>query len=876
MTTPTTLTVPLRVPGRRVRAVGLDRAESLGVAGVSTAPRTARILVENVLRQAVLAPGAPLDDALLTAGRVVAACAGRGPAPEIGLRMARIVMQDHTGLPVLADLATLRSLLHERGLDPELARPRVPVDLVVDHSVEVRAWGSADALRRNTEAELALNRERYRFLGWARQGIPGVRVVPPGRGIIHQIHLEHLAEVVRVDGGLAGPDTVLGTDSHTPMVNALGVLGWGVGGIEAALTMLGHPVTLLAPPVVGVRLTGALAAGVTATDLALTMTRFLRDLGVVGSFVEFFGPGVRALSVADRATVANMAPEYGSTVAWFPVDEATVEYLRLTGRPPEQVALVRAYAERQGLFASAEADEEELTFARTAAFDLGRVEPCVAGPRRPQDRVPLREVAGTFPGPGTRSPGGGAAPADGFVAIAAITSCTNTANPAGMVTAGLLARAAVARGLAVPPWVKTSLAPGSRVVTRHLDAAGLLAPLERLGFAVAGYGCTTCIGNSGALADPAAEAVRRGVRPAAVLSGNRNFDGRVHPEVPAVYLASPALVVAFALAGTVLTDLTGEPLGRDARGREVYLRDLWPSPEQIAEATACLTPEHFAAERTALAGRDLAWAGPDTPSGPVYDWPQDSTYLVRSPFFTLGTPGLADLRGARVLVHAGDFTTTDHISPAGAIPPGSAAARHLDARGVPHAEHSSYGCRRGNHEVLVRGAFSNPAFRNRLAPARPGGWTTHLPSGRELPVYEAAREYAAAGVPALVLAGREYGVGSSRDWAAKGPALLGVRAVLAEGFERIHRSNLVGMGIVPLRFEPGTGADTLGLTGREVYDVTGLRGLTPRGKVTVRAAGEGAPPREWHMTAHVETEREVRYLRDGGFLRSVAAELLPG
>ncbi|WP_405977504.1 aconitate hydratase AcnA [Streptomyces sp. NBC_00158] len=870
------------------RYVSLAAAEENGLTGLGAAPRSVRVLVENLLRAAVrsgdeAAPAA----AMASSAALLSACAGAGPEEEIVLSPTRLVLQDHTGVPVLSDLASLRSLLAERGLDPRRARPVLPVDLVVDHSVEANAWARPGALALNMAREHELNRERYRFLRWAQREIGGLRVVPPGRGIVHQMNLEHLARVVMPDaGGLLAPDFVLGTDSHTPMVGALGVLGWGVGGIEAETALLGHPVSLLSPPVVGVRLTGALPVGSTATDLALMTTRFLRETGVVGQFVEFFGPGVRTLSVPDRATVSNMAPEYGCTVAFFPVDAATLEYLRLTGRPERDVALAEAYTKEQALFAPADGSAEPLC-ARTVEFDLSSVEPSVAGPRRPQERLSLREVPASFPdgdGDGDGGgPGGGSGRRragglpDGAVGIAAITSCTNTSNPESMVIAGLVARKAVARGLSVPPWVKTTLAPGSRAVPRYLAAAGLLPALERLGFAVAGFGCTTCIGNSGGLAPAAEDAVRRdGTRLAAVLSGNRNFEGRIHPDAAAAYLASPALVVAYALAGTVRTDLGGEPLGMDASGRGVRLSELWPSPSEIAVALSHVTGEHFAPERETLFRGGREWEELEFPRGPVYDWPAGSTYLVRSPFFDgAGRGGTADLRGARVLVFAGDSTTTDHISPAGTIAASSPAGRHLAGAGVAQADFNSYGCRRANHEVLVRGAFANPGFRNRLTPSHPGGHTLHLPGGEVTTVHEAASRYAAEGTPVIVLAGRDYGFGSSRDWAAKGPALLGVRAVLAESFERIHRSNLVGMGIVPLQFRAGHGPRELGLTGRESYGITGLEGLRPRGEVVVRALGPaGGLVAAWRMTARVDTARELDYVRRGGFLRAVAAPLL--
>ncbi|WP_045699988.1 aconitate hydratase AcnA [Streptomyces rubellomurinus] len=875
----------LRLPDRNARYVSLAAAEEMGLVGISSAPRSLRVLVENTLRAAAAAKagstGDSLRQAVLSANSLIAAATANGPVSEVEFRPTRLVLQDHSGIPVLADLASLRSIMADRGLDPRLARPALPVDLVVDHSVEVASWARPDALSLNMRREYELNGERYRFLRWAQQEISGLRVVPPGRGIVHQMHLEHLARVVLPDGdGLIAPDTVLGTDSHTPMVGALGVLGWGVGGIEAETVLLGHSVSLLSPQVIGVRLTGELPVGSTATDLALTMTEFLRNVGVVGRFVEFFGPGVCALSVPDRATLSNMAPEYGCTVAFFPVDDTTLRYLELTGRGAEEIRLVEAYCKEQGLFAGADASADP-EFARVLDFDLSAVEPSAAGPRRPQDRLPLGTVPASFPEPSGAALAGAAEGrrelADGAVAIAAITSCTNTANPHSMVTAGLVARKAVQRGLAVPSWVKTSLAPGSRAVVHYLEAAGLLPDLEKLGFSVAGFGCTTCIGNSGGLAPEAEERARtEGVRLAAVLSGNRNFEGRIHPDVAAAYLASPALVVAYALAGTVLTDLTARPVGTDPDGAEVFLADLWPTPEEIDAAVGLVAREHFASEKESLFTGGPEWTSLEHPSGPVYDWPAESDYLLRSPFFDgLTHAPLSDLSGARVLVLTGDSTTTDHISPAGAIGADSPAGRYLRALGVEPALFNSYGCRRGNHEVLVRGTFANPKFRNLLTPDVQGSSTLHVPTGERMSVHEAALAYAAEQVPVVVVGGRDYGFGSSRDWAAKGPALLGVRAVLAKSFERIHRSNLIGMGIVPLEFLPDQDAGTLGLTGHEALDVIGLDGLVPRGTVTVRArSAEGEPVAEWRMLARVDTAGELEYVRRGGFLRSVASDLL--
>jgi len=853
----------------RLPYLSLALAERHGVRGLGSAPVTRRILAEAVLRAS-----RPDDSrAVELATAVVAGAAD----VEFGFRPTRVLLQDHSGVPVLADLAALRSVLVEHGRDPERAAPALPVDLVVDHSVEAAFARSAAALRLNTEREYRLNGERYRFLRWAEQALPGLRVVPPGKGIVHQVHLEHLARVVMTDrDGTLAPDTVLGTDSHTPMVNALGVLGWGVGGIEAFLALVGATVPLRVPEVVGVQLAGALEPGAHATDLALTMTEFLRARGVVGAFVEFVGPGVASLSVPDRATVANMAPEYGSTAAFFAVDDTTLGYLRSTGRPAAQVATIEAYLKEQGMFAAADG-AANIRFDRLVDFDLSAVEPSAAGPRRPQDRVAIRDIAArSAERLGTVRPGGAAdGPGDGSIAIAAITSCTNTSNPLAMITAGLVARAAVGHGLKVPSWVKTSLAPGSRVVTRYLERAGLLGDLAALGFDLVGYGCTTCIGNSGPLTDDAAAAVRSGRRVAAVLSGNRNFDGRVHTDVTDVYLMSPAMVVAHALAGSVLVDVTREPLGQPG-GRPVVLADLWPTAEEVADAMALIDTEMFERERRDLFVPDERWAAVSAPAGPTYDWPASSTYLTPSPLVAPPEKtGVTDLRGARALVVAPDSTTTDHISPAGNMTAESLSARYLLDLGERVGTLNTYGCRRGNHEVMVRGTFANPRFRNRLVPELAGDWTEVLPERTPARVFDAATVYAARHVPLVVLAGRDYGMGSSRDWAAKGQSLLGVRAVLAESFERIHRSNLVGMGILPLEFLPGEGVDQLGLTGRELFDVTGLAGLAPRARVPVLARDEaGEVVREWTMTARVDTGDELGYLARGGFLRAVAADLL--
>ncbi len=889
--------------------------ERLGVS-FGRLPLCIRVLLENVLRR--------VDGWSVTEEDVEALARWspfEGPAREIAFRPARVLLQDFTGVPALVDLAALREAVREREGDPAMVTSRLPVDLVIDHSVQVDRFGSPDALAANARVELERNRERFTFLRWAQQAFCGVRVVPPATGIVHQVNLEHLAQVVFVEFGDGDhrvyPDTVVGTDSHTPMVNALGVLGWGVGGIEAEAAMVNQPVPLTVPRVVGLRLTGRLSEGVTATDLVLTLTALLRGHGVVGKFVEVCGPGVSSLGAADRATVANMAPEYGATVAFFPVDAVTIDYLRLTGRDEAHVALVEAYAREQGLFRTDQAREP--IYSSLVTLDLTTVEACIAGPRRPQDRVPVaqarrsvRQAVATL-GEGSDSEvdpvavarwveeGGEPEPsrvglgrlADrvcvelegsrvelgaGAVVIAAITSCTNTSNPSVMLGAGLLARMAVARGLRARPWVKTSLAPGSRVVTEYLRASGLLKDLETLGFYLVGYGCTTCIGNSGPLPEPIARAISAGgLVSAAVLSGNRNFDGRIHPLVPLAYLASPPLVVAYALAGTVDTDLLHEPLGHDPSGTPVYLRDIWPTSGMIEAEVKRVSPELFRAVYARLLDGDEGWRELPAGSGDFFAWDPDSTYIRRPPFFDGIPPApqpLADLAGLRGLAVLGDSVTTDHISPAGSIAPDSPAGRYLMATGVAPADFNSYGARRGNHEVMVRGTFANPRLRNELAPQAAGGFTAHVPSREIVTIFEAAERYRAEGIPLLVLAGREYGTGSSRDWAAKGTHLLGVRAVLAESFERIHRSNLVGMGVLPLEFEPGTGWRQLGLTGHEQFELEGLVSLAPGGNVRVRALAEDGRQTGFVARSRVDTPAELDYFRHGGMLPWVLRRLL--
>jgi aconitate hydratase len=842
-------------PGGPVRYVDLSRA---GLRGTDTAARTALLLAENILRTAE--PEA-LDDALAQAQSVLDPGAGKAVAPPgtgLRIRPTRLLLQDHSGIPVLADVASARRTASELGIAATDLDLTLPVDLVVDHSVEVQASQRATALRDNMAYEFEHNAERFRFLKWAAGAFRGLRIVPPGRGIVHQIHLEALARVVCPDPRrpeLLAYDFVLGTDSHTPMVNGLGVLGWGVGGVEAVGVALGGPVWVPRPEIVGVRLRGALRAPATATDLALTVTRELRAAGVVGAMLEFLGPGVRTLSVPDRATVANMTPEYGSTVGMFAVDERTLDYLRLTGRDAEQVALVEAYHRWQGTFGT----REDAAFARLVEIELAEVEPVLAGPSRPEQTVRLSQVPASVPA------GDG-----GAVVLAAITSCTNTANSRSMVTAGLVAARAVERGLHPPDWVKTSLTPGSPTVTAHLAAAGLLPALERLGFHVAGYGCGTCIGNSGPLLPEAAELPGR--PRVAVLSGNRNFEGRVHADVDAAYLASPPLVVAYALAGEVTRDLTAGPL---QAGSEVRLADLWPTDAEVDAALAHLTRTVFTGQQRALLRGDAAWEALAAPTGPLYDWPSESTYVRPTPFSLPAFDPGAPLRGARVLVRAPDLTTTDHISPAGAIAPASVAGRYLRSLGVPPADFGSFGTRRANHDVLLRGVFGNPRFRNALAD-RPGPYTTHLPSGEVCSLVDAAERYRAEGVPLVILAGRGYGVGSSRDWAAKGPALLGVRAVLARGFERIHRSNLVGVGILPLEFRPGEGPDELGLDGSERLDIELPPAPVEGGLARVRATRADGTGSAWSMRVRLDTRAETAVWRAGGALPAAIAGIRAG
>jgi aconitate hydratase len=868
----------------------LARLEEQGLGVISRLPYSIRVLLEAALRQ--------LDGFTITEQDVVNLARWPGEQ-EIPYKPARVILQDFTGVPSVVDLAALRSAMARLGGDPARINPVVPVDLVIDHSVQVDQFGSAFALMFNAEREFERNRERYEFLRWGKEAFDNFRVVPPATGIVHQVNLEYLAKVVQAqqqDGhAVAFPDTLVGTDSHTTMINGLGVVGWGVGGIEAEAVMLGQPIYMLMPEVVGFKLTGKLPEGATATDLVLTVTQMLRQKGVVGKFVEFYGPGLSRLALADRATIANMAPEYGATIGFFPVDDETLAYLRATGRSAELVDLVERYCKEQGLFRT-DSSETPL-FSDTLALDLATVEPSIAGPRRPQDRIPLREAKQAYASAIASTGKNGRRVAveiggqqaelgSGAVVIAAITSCTNTSNPSVMVGAALLARKAFERGLRVPPTVKTSLAPGSRVVTRYLTESGLLPYLETLGYHIVGYGCTTCIGNSGPLPEEIGAAIKdNDLVVAAVLSGNRNFEGRIHPLTRLNYLASPPLVIAYALAGTVDIDLQSEPLGRSQDGQPVYLRDIWPTQDEIRETIRqALQPEMFAEEYANVFDGNTVWNAIDVPQGELYAWNPASTYIQEPPFFadlTAQEPDVTDIYGARALALLGDSVTTDHISPAGSIAISSPAGQHLIAHGVEPRDFNSYGSRRGNHEVMMRGTFANIRLRNQMLPGSEGGVTVYLPhgaasreQGEQMAIYDAAMRYRAEGTPLVVIAGKEYGTGSSRDWAAKGTALLGVRAVLAESFERIHRSNLVGMGVLPLQFRPGENAQTLGLTGYETYDIEGLAGLQPRQDLTVRARRADGSTLAFTMTCRIDSPVEVTYYRSGGILHAVLRDMI--
>jgi aconitate hydratase len=860
----------------------LQALEEEGLAKLDLMPMTVKVLLENTLRLAGTEFATEDDVAAMSAW-------GQRPVEERELAFSpnRVILQDFTGVPAVVDLAAMRSAIDRAGSDPSKVDPLVPVDLVIDHSVQVDAFGASNAFRINVEREYERNHERYSLLRWAQGAFRGFSVVPPGMGIVHQVNLEHLATVVTtLDDDVVAPDTLVGTDSHTTMINGLGVLGWGVGGIEAEAAMLGQPLPLLTPKVVGFKFTGELPTGVTATDLVLTVTEMLRAHGVVGKFVEYYGRGLASLTVADRATLSNMSPEYGATAGLFPIDDQTLAYLRLTGRSEALIDLVKRYGKAQGMFRTDETPDP--VFTENLELDLSRVVPSLAGPRRPQDRVALHEVWPSF----TRIYGDGhrnSAPIsigdqgvelhDGSVVIAAITSCTNTSNPTVMLGAGLLAKRAVEAGLQTKPWVKTSMAPGSRVVTEYLEAAGLIPYLEKLGFHVVGYGCTTCIGNSGPLPEAVAHAIDdNDLAVVSVLSGNRNFEGRIHPQVKASYLASPPLCVAYALTGTADIDLSSDPLGRDADGNDVYLRDLWPTAGEIKEMMSVVRPELFTEEYAKVFAGDENWARLPSPEGALFEWDPESTYVQEPPFFTdiTDAPGPpSDISGARVLALVGDSVTTDHISPAGSIPPSSPAGRYLMDRGVKPVDFNSYGSRRGNHEVMIRGTFANIRLRNVLAGGKEGGWTVHIPSGELTTIYDAAMRYMSEGTPLVVLAGKEYGSGSSRDWAAKGPRLLGVRAVIAESFERIHRSNLVGMGVLPLQFRPGESLASVGLNGTETFDIGGvLDGLSPHTELPVTARADDGSETTFRVECRIDSDVELQYYRAGGVLQYVLRNML--
>jgi aconitate hydratase len=890
----------LQVGSRTVEYYSLPALEKAGFAGVSRLPYSMKILLENLLRRE--------DNAFVKADDIRALAEWDATAnveKEISFMPARVLLQDFTGVPCVVDLAAMRDAIVALGGNPDKVNPLQPVELVIDHSVQVDYFGRPDAFALNAELEFSRNRERYAFLRWGQRAFNNLAVVPPDTGIVHQVNIEFLARVIfaeKVDGKeVAYPDTLVGTDSHTTMVNGLGVVGWGVGGIEAEAAMLGQPSSMLIPQVLGVRLTGAMPRGMTATDLVLTITEALRKHGVVGKFVEFFGEGLGALTIADRATLGNMCPEYGATVAIFPIDNMTLDYLRLTGRSADDIALVEAYARAQGLFRTEGSPEAK--YSETIELDLSTIEPSLAGPRRPQDRVSLKNAKAAFktalpsmqvtPKKGSGAAAGAApsrsaaAVADaldeldhGAVVIAAITSCTNTSNPSVMIGAGLVAKKAVEKGLTRKPWVKSSLAPGSKVVTEYLRAAGLDTYLDQLGFNLVGYGCTTCIGNSGPMPEDVSAAIReKNLVVCSVLSGNRNFEGRIQQEVRANYLASPPLVVAYAIAGWITTDLTTEPLGHDRAGKPVFLKDIWPTEQELQETMLrAVTAEMFRKSYADVFAGDDRWQKLQIPSGSRFVWDDASTY-IRKPTFLEGmtmTPApAADITGARVLALLGDSVTTDHISPAGSIKTDSPAGKYLIEKGVSPTDFNSYGARRGNHEVMMRGTFANTRLRNQLAPGTEGGVTIYQPGGEAMTIYDASMKYQSSGVPLMVIAGKEYGSGSSRDWAAKGTQLLGVKAVIAESFERIHRSNLVNMGVLPLEFKAGQNAASLTLTGTEAFDLVGIAdGLKPRSDIRVVAEGADGTSREFTATARIDTPEELVAFRHGGILPYVVRQLV--
>jgi aconitate hydratase len=869
----------LRAGGAEYEIFRLGKLEELGVGNVSRLPFSTKILLENLLRNEDGKRVSP-DDV-----RYVACAAADAEAKEISFMPARVLLQDFTGVPCVVDLAAMRDALAAMGADPSLANPLMPADLVIDHSVQVDQFASKAAFSVNALLEFQRNRERYMLLRWGQTAFRNFRVVPPDTGIVHQVNLEYLAPVVFRNAATsqAYPDSLVGTDSHTTMINGLGVLGWGVGGIEAEACMLGQPVSMLLPPVVGFKVHGKLREGCTATDLVLTITQMLRKKGVVGKFVEFYGQGLSALSLADRATVANMAPEYGATMGFFPVDAETLAYLKFTNRGEDLIALVEAYTKEQGLFRTDATPDPHYT--DTLELDLANVTPSLAGPKRPQDRVELSGVRDNFHAAfgGAASSNGASKLTNGSVVIAAITSCTNTSNPSVMLAAGLLAKKAVEKGLQVKPWVKTSLAPGSKVVSDYYEKAGLMGYLEKLNFHLVGYGCTTCIGNSGPLPEEVGTQVsKENLVVAAVLSGNRNFEGRINPLVKANYLASPPLVVAYALAGTVDIDLASEPLGTGSDGKPVYLRDIWPSDSEVRETMrASIDHGMFAREYAQAFDGDKNWRSMPVPSGGTFAWDAASTYIKKPPYFDEmadPTAPVKDFHGMRVLALLGDSVTTDHISPAGSIAKDSPAGRYLIAQGVKPGDFNSYGARRGNHEVMVRGTLANIRLRNQLAPGTEGGWTRHLPDGEQMSIYDASLKYQGDAVPLMIIAGKEYGTGSSRDWAAKGVLLLGVRAVIAESFERIHRTNLVGMGVLPLQFGDGENAATLGLTGQETYSVEGIGASLNGGgrKAVVRAKADSGEEKTFTVSVRVDTPQEVEYYRSGGILPYVLRQLAAG
>ena len=878
----------LRIGTTDYQILRLDALEKTPGVKLSRIPYSIKILLENLLRFE--------DDKTVKPSDIeyVAKWDAKINAREIQFRPARILLQDFTGVPCVVDLAAMRDALQRLGANPALANPLIPADLVIDHSVQVDEFGTAQAFQQNAVLEFGRNQERYAFLRWGQKAFSNFRVVPPDTGIVHQVNLEYLANVVFSDtkeGVLqAYPDTLMGTDSHTTMINGVGVVGWGVGGIEAEACMLGQPISMLLPQVMGFKLSGKMPEGATATDLVLTVTQALRKKGVVGKFVEFYGPGVSALSLADRATISNMAPEYGATIGFFPIDSVTLDYLRLTNRPAELVELVERYAKEQGLFLTSDAPDP--VYSDSLSLDLSNVTPSMAGPKRPQDRIELGGVKENFLSALGGSPKSAKLAVnshfenihDGAVVIAAITSCTNTSNPSVMVAAGLLAKKAVEKGLTTKPWVKTSLAPGSKVVLDYLTDAGLMPYLEKLKFNLVGYGCTTCIGNSGPLPDNVATAVSEGkLNVAAVLSGNRNFEGRVNPLVRSNYLASPPLVVAYAIAGQIDIDITKESLGKDEAGKDVYLKDIWPTNQEIEETVLrSARTEFFAKEYAEVFTGDKNWSSLKVPTGNIYEWTSDSTYIKKPPYFEHMVDPLTyiqDLHDLRALAVLTDSVTTDHISPAGSIPVDSPAGKYLIGLDVKPGDFNSYGARRGNHEVMVRGTFANIRLKNQMVPGVEGGWTRHMPDGETMFIYDASEKYRAEGVGLIVIAGKEYGSGSSRDWAAKGTLLLGVRAVIAESFERIHRSNLVGMGVLPLQFFEGQNRDSLGLTGEETFTLSGIPAAVSSAgtfQVSVVAIPASGKKIEFAVRARIDTPQEGEYYRNGGILPYVLRQLISG